>query len=130
MVATTFLFPRSQYLNEQWWHRLATVVFWAWLVFVCVSCLNTLVLDPFSSCMQTKIQSEILLGKPSDLNCGSNAFGYAFLNFKETAALEAAGATVFFVSVLFLFLAIPGLFYRIVLYIAKGSSWKDTKVQA
>jgi hypothetical protein len=130
MITTAFLFPRSQYLVARWWHRFATVLFWAWFVFVLVSALNILVFEPFTSCVQIKIQSEMLLDKPSNLDCGANAFGYALLNGRESSALEVIAGTAALSFIIFFALALPGLVYRLVLYVAKGSSWKDAKAPA
>jgi hypothetical protein len=130
MITTAFLFPRSQYLVAHWWHRFATVLFWAWFVFILFSALNILVFEPFTSCVQTKIQSEMLLDKPSDLDCGDNAFGYALLNARESSALEVIAGVGALALILFCALALPGLLYRLVLYVAKGSSWKDAEAPA
>ena len=68
-MAAALFFPSSRYLDAQWWHRLANVLFWAWVLFISLSALNMLVLQPFSSCVGVKIQSEMLLDTPSDLDC-------------------------------------------------------------
>ena len=30
---TIYLFPSSECLSTKWWHRLALVIFWGWVIF-------------------------------------------------------------------------------------------------
>jgi hypothetical protein len=123
-------FPRSAYLARQWWHRLATVIFWFWFVFVLGFCWHIIFASPFTSCINTKIQTELLLQVPSNLDCGSNAISYFVQNLKTSSLLEIAGGFVIFVLALYVVLLAPSLIYRLVLYVAKGSAWRDAKTIA
>lgn len=130
MVTKALLFPRSAYLSTYWWHRFAIVIFWLWFVFVLGYCWHAIVHSPFMSCINTKIQTELVLREPSELDCGSNEVAYFTQNLKSSSASEIVGGFVFFAVVLYIILALPGLLYRLVLYIAKGSDWKDVKASA
>ena len=120
-----FLFPRSTYLSTHWWHRLATVIFWFWFVFVLAFCWHELIVKPFTSCIETNVQYEIHFNKPSGLDCGPNAVAYAIQDLKNSSTLEVVGGFLIFTIVLYIALAIPSLLYRLGLYIAKGDSWRN-----
>jgi hypothetical protein len=115
------------YLATQWWHRLATVVFWAWFVFVLLHAWKLLIGDPFISCVDTQILYETTLGKPSTLDCGGNAFAYLLLNLKTSSALEVGGGSILVAAVLYVVVVLPSVLYRLVLYVAKGGAWRDAK---
>ncbi|MXS81136.1 hypothetical protein SAMN05216317_1195 [Nitrosomonas eutropha] len=127
MISRVLLFPHSEYLAQHWWHRLAKTIFWGWFIFALGFCWKVLVADPYMSCIRTKIQSEVLLNKPSDLECGRNAVDYLIANASTSSTSEIVFGSLFFVAVLYLALASPGLLYRLLLYIAKGSEWKDAR---
>lgn len=121
-----FLFPCSTYLAARWWHRLAKVIFWVWFVFVLGYCWNVVVLTPFDSCMNLKIQMEIFQREPSGLDCGTSAVSYFIRNSIDTAAPAEIGVGfIIVIAVLYLALIAPSLLYRLVLYIAKGSTWRE-----
>jgi hypothetical protein len=50
MFKSKLFFPDSDYLANKWWHRLATVIFWSWLILVLVGLLASVVsiLDDYS----------------------------------------------------------------------------------
>ncbi|MFY4728036.1 hypothetical protein [Nitrospira sp. BLG_2] len=97
MISRALLFPRSSYLAGRWWHRFATVIFWVWLAAIAIFLFKALILDPFSSCMGVKYA---LPGEPSDLNCGSNAFDYAWIN-ATAESLSSILLTAAFLPVIF-----------------------------
>ena len=129
-MTKVLLCPRSRYLASRWWHRLATVIFWAWFVFVLGYCWNAGIVEPWSSCINTKAQSKIVLGRPSDLDCGASAVSYFMQNAKGSSPSEIGFGLIFVVAALDVALATPGLLYRLVLYIAKGRTWRDAKNNA
>ena len=123
MISRALLFPRSNYLANQWWHRLATVIFWIWLVAIVVYLYNNLIYDPFASCIQVKIA---LSGEPSGLNCGSNPFDYAWINISAESLPSSLLSGGILAIAIYVATILPSLAYRILLYIAKGNSWRDS----
>lgn len=91
-----FLFPNSTYLKERWWHRLAIVAFWSWLVGLVI----------------------FALGKLGELQSSSPSFANPTLP-------DAIGFGMIAMSILYVVAILPSLLYRIVLYVAKGSAWRD-----
>lgn len=125
MVMKIFLFPRSTYLIAQWWHRLATVIFWFWFVFVLGFCWHTIIAKPFTSCIETKIQTELILKEQSTLDCGSNAISYFMQNLNESTPTEIGAGILIFTVVLYVVLLAPTLIYRLLLYVVKGGAWRN-----
>lgn len=123
MISRALLFPRSSYLAERWWHRLTIVIFWTWLAAILVFLYKTLILDPFSSCIRVKYA---LPGEPNDLDCGSNAFDYAWANASAESLSSILLTGAFLVVAVYAAAVLPSLVYRVILYIAKGSGWRDT----
>jgi hypothetical protein len=91
-----FLFPNSTYLRERWWHRLATVALWSWLPGLVF----------------------LALGKLGDLASSWPVDANAPLP-------DVIGFGVVATSVLYVLAILASLLYRIVLYVAKGSAWRD-----
>ena len=122
MIKRALLFPSSNYLSAHWWHRLATVVFWAWLGAIAIFLLKALVLDPYSSCVSVKY---LPADGPSDLDCGAKALDYALTN----AAHESFPGVLLATSIVLVFsyaaALLPSLVYRVLLFIGKGNSWRD-----
>ena len=122
MISRTLLFPRSKYLADRWWHRLATVVFWGWLATIVIYLYKALVLEPFSTCIRVKFAFP---GKPNDLDCGTNAFDYAWTNATAESATSILLTGAFLLAAIYVAAILPSLVYRVVLYISKGGSWRD-----
>ena len=123
MIRRALLFPRSSYLAERWWHRLATEIFWAWIATIAVFLYKTLILDPFSSCIRVKFA---LPGKTIDLDCGSNALDYAWANASAESLSSILLTGAFLVVAVYVAAILPSLVYRVILYVAKGSNWRDS----
>lgn len=123
MIKRTLLFPSSKYLETHWWHRLANVIFWAWLLGVIISYFKGVVIDPYTSCIDAKYSVQ---DGPSDLDCGSNALDYAVTYISAESFSGLVFATV--ISSIFIFITalLPSLVYRLILYIAIGNSWADS----
>ena len=114
-----FLFPSSQYLREKWWHRFASVVLWAWVAATIFFTLKWFVFDLYYNCTDSKTAAQL-----SDLACGSGPFDFLASIFVNDAA--GAGRFYFFILIaMAISLLLPGILYRVILYIAKGRSWKD-----
>lgn len=121
MLMRILLFPRTAFLADKWWHRLATVMFWLWLPTVLVGAVHFVVLAPFRAC----IDALVSLGAPVAGACGSNAFSYTFFNMvTDSLAFNLLNLALAFAA-LYLSLCLPSLGYRLVLYVVKGSSWRD-----
>ena len=116
---SALIFPTSKYLRERWWHRLAIVVLWAWLAISALFALRWIVFDPYSACVRIKYA----LSEPSNLDCGSGPFSYLVHALSQESDVWAS--VIFLLVALMIVLFAPGLLYRIFLYVAKGSSWKD-----
>lgn len=127
MIRHALLFPSSTYLADRWWHRLATVVFWAWLAAIAVYVFKALILAPFASCVRFKYSS---LGELEDLDCGSNAFDYAWTNTVAEPVSSILITGLFVVAVLYVSAILPSLLYRPILYISKGRAWHDSSSAA
>jgi len=119
MIKRYLLFPTSTYLNAQWWHRLATVLFWAWGIYVLVWCWNKLIYLPWISCIEFKVRTN----QPSDY-CGEIPV-FIFRQVADQSAGEIILSALFILVGLYLFLSAPSLLYRVLLFIGKGSSWRD-----
>ncbi len=120
MLKQFLLFPSSGYLRDKWWHRLTTVAFYAWLVVIVVWTAKALVFDPFIGCVKFAFLSQ------SDLDCGSNAFDYAFMNIVSEPITSIIFGTVFVVLALYVVAVMPSAVYRLVLYVVKGAKWRDS----
>ena len=123
MLKKVFLFPETKCLCEKWWHRLATVVFYFWLFSIVIFTVKVLILEPYSSCIATKYYN---LSKPADLDCGSSAYNYAYSTYSsEPLANILSSAALIFIA-MFVAAILPSLLYRILLFIGKGATWKDS----
>ena len=118
MITKALLFPSSSYLRTRWWHRLAKVIFWAWFLVVLAWLINAVLLDPYSSCVTFNVRFQMATDAVSTLKCGDNAFDHLLSRI-------SVGGVAFFAVLTYIGLVLPGLAYRLGLYIAKGSSWKD-----
>jgi hypothetical protein len=119
MLMRILLFPRAAFLTDKWWHRLAMVMFWLWLPAVLIGALHFAVLSPFRACIDVMVS----LGAPVAGACGSNAFSYAFMP-TDSLSINLLNLAFAFAG-LYLSLCMPGLSYRLALYVIKGGSWKD-----
>ncbi len=125
-----FLFPRTSFLAVQWWHRLATVCFWGWLCWSPWIVWKSWVLEPWESCISRvvhNIVNNLTDNLPIEEQCGTNALNYFW---GDSSALDAEQllAMVFLTLPLYALLSFPALVYRLLLYIAKGSEWKDRPI--
>lgn len=91
-------FPTSEYLSNKWWHRLATVIFWIWLLMATASLIHA-VWDIWEA-----------------YEYQTNENGYIDWG-------ERFGKVVIYAASLFL----PSVVYRVILFIGTGSAWKGTK---
>lgn len=141
MIRRFFLFPQSRYLSTRWWHRLATVLFWCWIVVLPLSALKESVLDPWSDCraLMLRMQLEATKYDPAavswdriDEDCGRTAWERVSKDIDEDKSPIAMKVGIGFVIVTLLYLALvaPVLLYRILLYIGKGSTWRDSTAQS
>ena len=122
MIKRALLFPSFSHLENNWWHRLATVVFWAWFAFIVIFLVKITVLDPFASCVSIKYSFP---ESPSDLDCGSNPVNYAASRVADESLPGMLLATALLSSVVFIAGLLPSIAYRMILYVAKGKSWRD-----
>jgi len=120
MVQRLLLFPSSRYLREQWWHRLAVVIACSWAAYVTLTSLRLMVFKPFSDCVDVAIRAD----EASSLNCGSNAFDYAFHNIASESTFSVLVASTLLIAILYVSLIAPALVYRIFLFVAKGAAWR------
>ena len=121
MIKRLLLFPTSAYLTSQWWHRLATVLFWAWGFGALIWCWNEFIYSPWASC----IEFEVRTNQPSDY-CGEIP-SYILRQAVNSSAGEIVFTTLFISIGLYLLLSAPSLLYRVLLFIGKGSTWRDQR---
>jgi hypothetical protein len=107
-VLKFFLFPSSRYLQGKWWHQLARVVWWAWSILLVYTWIDLFVNDAGSP--WRKVASGVPLG--GDI---------------VSEVMAIAILVLMTILVPYFTLLIPGLIYRIVLYVATGEAWKDQK---
>lgn len=119
-----FLFPQSEYLVTQWWHRLAKVLTVVWTVFVLGYAYMAFVTAPWETCMEAKRLYEIVLKEPSPANCGATPVSAAWSFMHTARGVEDAIAIL---VALYVALCLPGLLYRVILYIAKGKAWRTVQ---
>ena len=119
------LFPNTEYLSNQWWHRLAKVIFWTWLAFLIVAAYKIFLLDPVTSCLQVKYAS---YPEPSALDCGSNAFDYAWGQLRNEPARNVLIGAAILAVIFYIVALLPSLVYRVLLYVVAGDNWKDRAV--
>jgi hypothetical protein len=123
MLKKVFVFPESNYLREKWWHRLATVIFYFCLAFIVVFTIKTLILDPYSSCITVKYFD---FSKPSDLDCGTSAYNYAYSTYADEPITNILGSAAFIFIALYIAAIMPSLLYRMFLFVGKGATWRDS----
>lgn len=123
MVKKILLFPESNYLRGKWWHRLSTVIFWFWLALTVIFTVKTLVIHPYHSCIDTKYSN---YSEPLDLDCGTNAYNYAYLTYADEPLTNIFGGAAIIFIALYIAVILPSLLYRICLFIGKGATWRDS----
>jgi hypothetical protein len=115
----SFLFPQSSYLANYWWHRLAKVIFWVWFIFVILTSYYYFLQLPWAQCLEMNLQ---------ECRRPINPFEYALEgyvgNYLRYGILETSLVTIWICFWLYVSFAIPSLVYRLLLYIAKGNTWK------
>ena len=99
--AAQLYFPDSEYLAGKWWHRLAVVLFWTWLLFAT----GLLIVGLFD------IFDDLFLYDDLSLHFEWRLIGWAIF------VLLGYAASLFF----------PSVVYRAILFICTGSAWKGTK---
>lgn len=119
-----FLFPQSPYLSTRWWHRLATVLFWVWAVYALYFFFGEYVRDPYVQCVSIRTHMLQVLPDANPLNCGTDAFDYFSNSLHERGNGRAAFMCGLLAVMFYMALAVPGLVYRLLLYIGKGKAWK------
>jgi len=122
VIGRILLFPTSPYLRGQWWHRLATVVFWTWVLGVAIYMLKAVVINPYSACVTMKFADP---GKPMDFDCGRNALDYMWKNMAATTASDLLFIWLFLIVAFYVAAILPCILYRIILYVAKGATWRN-----
>jgi len=100
-LTASLFFPHSEYLAGKWWHRLAVVLFWTWLLFAT----GLLMVGLFD------IFDDLFLYDDLFLHFRWELIGWAIL------VLLGYAASLFFPSVL----------YRAILFVCTGSAWKGTR---
>jgi hypothetical protein len=107
------LIPKSSYLAQKWWHRLALVLLWAWPLFLALFAYRLFIDMPYTNCVVIQMQARWL-------PCGSGPFDY----FGSQMRNASPGEFVFGAVVAGVLLLAPSAVYRVFLYVAKGSSWR------
>lgn len=121
MIKKVLLFPSSIYLDRQWWHRFATVIFWAWLAWIAFYAFK-IVLDAFEKCIERDLLIK-QMSPDSSNSCRSNAFDYAFYNMTSSSLFE----WMILLLLSGFWILLPSVVYRIVLYVAIGTAWKNSE---
>jgi hypothetical protein len=107
VVKSALFFPAPPSLNTKWWHRLATALFWLWSL-ICV-----LVVAVFGALMLRAV---------------------AAINDPDVGQLSGdAGDPSYCLMVMVtwsVLLFLPGVIYRIFLFITRGDSWKEASSEA
>lgn len=104
-------FPQSGWLAQYWWHRLATVVFWAWGAFWVYLLWGYCAYNAWQDCNRS-------VPADGDVFCGSNPWS-GLLFGKQADVLPLLLITT--VAGLFL----PTVLYRISLFVVTGDKWKN-----
>ena len=99
---SALFFPAPSSLDDKWWHRLATAIFWVWFS-IC-----TLVVVAFSAFL---IYAIAAINDPSVEQLGSDAGDPTYCLI-----------VIITWSILYF---LPSLVYRAILFVTKGNSWKD-----
>lgn len=122
MIRRALFFPSSAYLENRWWHRLALVFFWAWLIFLVGLAFNWLVAAPYDDCLHIKY---IALRDGSSFDCGSNPIDYALANLASEGLASVLVGAAFSSFGLYIFALAPTVLYRLILFVAKGKAWQQ-----
>ena len=101
-LPSMLFFPDSAYLADKWWHRLALVIFWIWLI----------------------VAAGVVVGAIWDV---WEAFEYARYLRSVGEDYDAVGRSqevLFEATVAALSLLVPVVAYRVILFIGVGNAWK------
>jgi len=95
-------FPDSAYLAEKWWHRLALVIFWMWLICALAVAIVALweVWEAFEYARYLRASGE-------------------YYDAYNRAAEMLSMGTAFLLSVF-----VPVVVYRVLLFVGVGNAWK------
>ena len=119
MLKAAFLFPGSKQLADKWWHRLAGVIFWLWLAIVGCWLAFGISYGVDLSCWRGEY------GDFTMAQCDQNASAYALAYFLSRPVFTLAVLLGRSLLLLYLALLMPGLIYRVGLFVTRGESWKD-----
>lgn len=98
-LLSVLFFPNTAYLAEKWWHRLALVIFWIWLIWATAGAIHAL-WDYWEWFEYARVSGEHY-----------DAYNRAVEELIEGAA--------YLLSVF-----APVVVYRVVLFVCLGDTWK------
>lgn len=100
-IPAVLFFPDSAYLTTKWWHRLALVIFWMWLICALTGAIHAL-WDIWEGFEYAR-----------DLRASGEYYSY------NGAAEELIEGAAFLLSMF-----VPVAVYRVLLFIGVGNTWK------
>lgn len=102
-IPAVFFFPDSAYLTTRWWHRLALVIFWMWLIWAVAGTTHALwdIWEGFSYTPHPEF--------------GDNSYTYTY----DEAYGELIEGVAYLLSVF-----VPVVVYRVLLFVGVGNAWK------
>ena len=102
-LLSVLYFPDSAYLAEKWWHRLALVIFWMWLVYALAVAIHALwdIWEGFSYTPHPEF--------------GDSSYTYTY----NEAYREVTEGAAYLLSVF-----APVVVYRVLLFVGVGNAWK------
>ena len=102
-LLSVLYFPDSEYLAAKWWHRLALVILWMWLIYATGSAIHNL--------------WDILEGFEYARMYGTEE-GFSFNPYFR------ARENSFFCVLWLLSVFVPIVVYRVILFVGVGDAWK------
>ncbi len=105
-IPALFFFPDSVYLAAKWWHRLALVIFWMWLIWAMAFAMHAL-WDIWEGFEYARYRRDV--GEYSDL----------YDDPYERAYREIIEGVAYLLSVF-----VPVIVYRVLLFVGVGNAWK------
>jgi hypothetical protein len=109
-LLSVLYFPDSAYLATKWWHRLALVIFWIWLIWAVAGAIHAL-WDIWEGFEYARYRRDV--GEYSDL----------YDDPYENAYREILEGAAFLLSVF-----VPVVVYRVLLFIGVGNARKGEPV--